>query len=162
MRFSVFLFCALGLLLSCTKDAIVFSEFKTLPNTWNKDSIVTFTLEPKDTVAKHNVFINLRNNSAYAYSNLFLIANLEYPNGKNVTDTLEYHMAYPNGEYIGEGFGDVKENKLWYKEGIIFDESGNYRLSLRQAMRKNGNTQAIENLKGVTEVGIQVESNNTK
>ena len=33
-------------------------------------------------------------------------------------------MAYPDGTYMGDGFGDIKENKLWYKEHLVFNEAG--------------------------------------
>ncbi len=76
--------------------------------------------------------MNLRNTSDYKYSNLFLIIDTKFPNGKVVTDTLEYRMTKPNGEFLGTGFADIKENKLWYKENIVFNEEGDYRI-LNQA-----------------------------
>ena len=66
-------------------------------------------------------------------------------------------MALPNGEWLGTGFGDVKESKLWYKEGVKFTEPGEYQVNIRQAMRKNGNVSGIENLEGITDVGFRIE-----
>ena len=57
----------------------------------------------------------------------------------SIVDTLEYKMAQPNGELLGTGFTDVKENKLWYKENFTFNESGTYLIKLQHAMRENGN-----------------------
>ncbi|SDR83531.1 gliding motility-associated lipoprotein GldH [Gillisia sp. Hel1_33_143] len=149
----VFLGC---LVLSCDSNR-VYDEYQTIPSTWNKDSIVTFNLKTIDSVKPYNVFINIRNNSDFDYSNLFLIAQIKFPQGKVITDTLEYEMAAPNGEWLGTGFGDVKESKLWYKQNVIFEETGNYKFSLQQAMRKNGNVEGIENLEGITEVGFRIE-----
>lgn len=144
------------LVLSCDSNR-VYDEYQTIPSTWNKDSIVTFNLKTIDSVEPYNVFINIRNNSDFDYSNLFLIAQIKFPQGKVITDTLEYEMAAPNGEWLGTGFGDVKESKLWYKQNVIFEETGNYKFSLQQAMRKNGNEEGIENLEGITEVGFRIE-----
>ena len=141
---------------SCDSDR-VFDDYKSLPNQWNKDSILTFNLENIDTLQSYNLFINVRNNNDFEYSNLFLISEIQFPQGKVITDTLEYEMAAPNGKWLGTGFGDVKENKLWYKENVQFPESGKYKVSIKHAMRKNGSEQGIENLKGITEIGFRIE-----
>jgi len=142
--------------IGCDKNR-VFDEYKSLPNQWNKDSILTFTLKNIDTLQSYNLFINVRNNNDLEYSNLYLISEIQFPQGKVITDTLEYEMAAPSGKWLGEGFGDVKENKLWYKEQVTFPESGKYKVSLQHAMRKNGNEKGIENLKGITEIGFRIE-----
>jgi len=142
--------------IGCDKER-VFDEYKSLPNQWNKDSVLTFTLKNIDTLQSYNLFINVRNNNDLEYSNLFLISEIQFPQGKVITDTLEYEMAAPNGKWLGEGFADVKENKLWYKEQVKFPESGKYKVSLQHAMRKNGNEKGIENLKGITEIGFRIE-----
>lgn len=144
-------------LVSCDSKR-VFDQYKSIPGTWNKDSIITFTLHNMDSVANYNLFINVRNNSAYAYSNLFLIAQIQFPQGKVITDTLEYQMAQPTGEWLGTGFGDVKENKLWYKENVKFNEPGEYQVSIQQAMRKRDSERGITDLKGITEVGFRIEN----
>ena len=142
--------------ISCSDNA-VFDTYESLPGYWEKDSLVTFYIVQPDTIAPFNAFINLRTNSDYRYNNLFLITEMNFPNGKVVTDTLEYEMAYPNGKYMGEGFGDVKKHKLWYKENIRFNEDGSYTLKVRQAMRENGDVNPIEKLDGITEVGFRLE-----
>jgi len=153
------LLLAFGLITSCdSKQA--FDSYKSLGKTWHKDSIVRFQVQELDTLKPYNLFINVRNNSAYKYNNLFLITAMNFPNGKVITDTLEYEMAYPDGKFMGAGFGDVKENKLWYKEGVQFPETGVYTIEIEQAMRKNGKVNPIEALEGVTEVGFRIEKVN--
>ena len=49
--------------------------------------------------------------------------------GRCKKDTLEYKMTAPNGELLGSGFTDIKENKLWYKEGEVFSEEGEYNIT---------------------------------
>lgn len=148
----------LFVLVSCDKSRVV-DQYESLPGqSWQKDSVVSFTFNAPDTIRPYNLFINLRNNSDYRYSNLFLIANMNFPNGRVISDTLEYRMAEPTGEWLGTGFGEIKENKLWYKESIRFTEDGEYRIDLQQAMRKSGEPQGIEDLEGITEVGFRIES----
>jgi len=133
-----------------------------MPNSeWHKDSIVSFEFNPIDTISKNNIFINLRNNNDYTYSNLFLIVGIDFPNNYKVVDTLEYEMADVEGKFLGEGLTDLKENKLEFKTNVNFPSTGTYNISIQQAMRKSGDVEGIETLKGVVDVGIQIEKMNT-
>jgi gliding motility-associated lipoprotein GldH len=146
-----------GIVLSSCDSNQVFDEYKTVPNQWNKDSIISFNITPPDSTKAYNLFVNIRNTSAYKYRNLFLIVDMNFPNGKVIKDTLEYEMAKPNGELLGTGFADVKENKLWYKESVIFKETGEYKVNIQHAMRKNGDVEGIDELEGVTDIGFRIE-----
>ncbi|TBV28225.1 MULTISPECIES: gliding motility lipoprotein GldH [Meridianimaribacter] len=148
---------------SCDSN-LVFDEYQTVPNQWNKDSLVSFNVTPPDSTNTYNLFLNLRNNNSYKYSNLFLIVEMNYPNGKVQKDTLEYDMTAPDGTFLGKGFTDVKENKLWYKgyeKPFVFNEVGEYTVKIQQAMRENGKVDGVENLEGITEVGFRIEHSNT-
>lgn len=144
---------------SCDSDA-VFDQYNSVPNQWHKDSVASFNFKAPDTTKNYNLYVNLRNTNAYKFSNLFLIVELNYPNGKTVKDTLEYKMAAPNGELLGTGFSDLKENKLWfrgYKEPFKFNEEGDYTVNIQHAMRNNGDVDGVENLEGITDIGFRVE-----
>ncbi len=144
---------------SCDSKA-VYDEYKSVPNKWHKDSVASFTFKAPDTLENYNLYVNIRNTNDYKFSNLFLIVELNYPNGKAVKDTLEYKMAAPNGELLGTGFSDIKENKLWYrgyKSAFKFNETGYYIVNIQHAMRKNGDVNGVENLEGITDIGFRVE-----
>ena len=151
-----FLLLMLLLISSCDRDR-VYDQYESLQG-WHKDSIVNFKLANIDSVGVYDLFINIRNNSEYQYSNLFLITEIKFPQGKVISDTLEYEMTKPNGEWLGTGFGDVKESKLWYKENVKFEEPGIYEVSIQQAMRKNGEVDGIQELQGITDVGFRIEN----
>lgn len=143
------------LLFSCDKKR-VFDEYKSVGSAWNKDSIVTFDLPVLDSTKKYNLFLNLRNNNNYKYSNLFLIVSLENQNGYTKVDTLEYQMAEPDGTLLGNGFTDIKENKLYYKEDVRF--RGKYKIHIKQVVRENGKVPGVTFLEGITEVGFRIEN----
>lgn len=159
MKFShcIVLFCTLLSVISCDKNR-VFDDYKTLKNGWHKDSTLTFDLPVIDSTKFYDLFLNIRNNQEYEFNNLFVIVSMEQPKGVIKVDTLEYEMADPEGNLLGEGFSDIKESKLYYKENFKFSSSGQYRVKIRQASRKNGKISGVENLEGVTEVGFRVES----
>ena len=145
------------MLVSCD-DSQVFDEYKTIDDGWHRDSIVTFNFDQKASKTPVNLFVNVRNNDEYEFSNLFLIVKMEQPKGKIKVDTLEYQMAHPDGTLMGEGWSDIKENKLWYKENMTFPENGNYKVSIQQAVRQTGKVKGVERLNGITEIGFRIES----
>ena len=160
-RNSVFLFFLIFLVLAVSCDSNrAFDEYKSVPYSWHKDSITSFKIIPPDSINPYNLFVNLRNTNTYKYNNLFLIVEMVFPHGKTIKDTLEYRMADPTGKLLGSGFTDVKENKLWYKEQVIFEESGEYTVNIQHAMRENGKVNGIIELEGVTDIGFRIESIN--
>jgi gliding motility-associated lipoprotein GldH len=149
-----------SLMISCG-DHSEFNEYKTLKNSaWKTEDRLVFSFKIKDTIVPKDLFINIRNNSAYEFSNLFLITALKLPDNSVVIDTLQYEMADALGKFLGAGFSEVKENKLFYKEHNIFPLLGTYSLEIRHAMRRNGKVYAMEFLKGVQEVGFSIEKIN--
>lgn len=142
---------------SC-QDALVYSEYRATSNgRWNADEIMEFEITGIDSTLVSNMFINVRNDETFAFSNLFLITEFELPNGETTKDTLEYEMAKPDGEWLGSGHGSIKENKLWYKENVVFRDTGVYKVRVAHAMRKNGEVNGIEALMGITDVGLAIE-----
>ena len=110
-----------------------------------------------DTLRK-NIFLRLRNNNNYQYSNIFLIVSLTAGEEQITNDTLEYSMASPDGKWLGEGFSEVKESKLWWKESVIFPEERPIKISISQAVRNNNVNNGVEKLKGIVSVGISIEN----
>lgn len=140
--------------LSCDEKR-VFDEYQSVGSAWHKDSIISFDLPVLDSTKRYDLFINLRDNNNYPYNNLFLIVTLEKPNGYTKVDTLEYEMAAPDGSLLGEGFTDIKESKLFYKEGVRF--RGKYKVNIKQAVRESGKVPGVTQLEGITDIGLRIE-----
>jgi gliding motility-associated lipoprotein GldH len=150
----------LFILVSCDSKGI-YDEYTSINGgKWNINDPITYKFEVKDTLAKRNLFINIRNNNKYEYSNLFLITKMSFPDGNRIIDTLEYDMADKNGVFLGKGFSELKENKLFYKEQILFPIQGTYTLNIFQAMRKGGEVNGINELEGIVNVGFRIEKIN--
>lgn len=141
---------------SCDSETIV-GENKAISGDWAMDQPITFELPSLDSLKTYNIFLHLRNTNEYPFNNIYLITSMQFPHGKTITDTLEYRMAEPDGTWLGQGIGDVKESKLWYKEGVRFFEEGTYTLSVSQAVRNNGEVSGVSELKGITDVGYSIE-----
>ena len=72
------------------------------------------------------------------------------PDGKSITDTLEYQLADEKGRWLGKGLGDINELRLPYKTNIFFPVTGTYRIRVQHGMR-------AEDLKGVYDFSLRVE-----
>ncbi|WP_220761000.1 gliding motility lipoprotein GldH [Flavobacterium sp. UMI-01] len=156
MRIKSSFFILLMAVLFCSCDERrVFDQYQSIGSAWHKDSIISFHLPVLDSTKKYDVFINLRANNNYPYNNLFLIVTLEKPNGYTKVDTLEYEMAAPDGTLLGEGFTDLKESKLFYKEDVRF--RGKYTVNIKQAVRESGKVPGVTELQGITDIGIRIE-----
>jgi gliding motility-associated lipoprotein GldH len=151
---SCILFSAVLLFLACDKKR-VFDEYKSVGSGWNKDSIVSFDLPVLDSTQQYNLFVNLRANDDYKFNNIFLIVAMEQKNGFTKVDTLEYQMTNPDGSLLGDGFTDLKESKLFYKEKIQF--KGQFKVYIKQALRENGKVPGVSVLDGITNVGFRIE-----
>ncbi|MCA6421203.1 MAG: gliding motility lipoprotein GldH [Flavobacterium sp.] len=145
------------LVTSCDKKR-VFDEYKSVGKSWHKDSIVTFELPKLDSKKAYNLYVNIRDNDDYPFNNLFLIVSLEQPNKKIKVDTLEYQMTNPDGTLLGDGFTDIKENKLFYKGKESFTQKGIYKIHIKHAVRQTGKISGVATLNGVSDVGFRIES----
>ena len=144
-------------LFSCNSDN-GFTKYKSLSNKGLSDEPVIFDIPEKaiDGGLK-NLFIRLRNDNTYPYSNIFLIASIIAGEELITQDTLEYAMANPDGSWIGKGFTQVKESKLWWKEKMVFPKIRPISISISQAVRNNGKADGVPSLKGIVSVGISIE-----
>ena len=155
---SSFLFILILVSFSACDKKRVFDEYKSVGESWNKDLVVDFNLPKLDTLKKYNLYVNLRADDSYEFNNLFLIVSLEQPDGLTKIDTLEYQMADVDGTLLGDGFSDIKESKLVYKEKVQFKASEKNKVHIKQAVRKTGNVVGVAHLKGITAVGFRIES----
>ena len=83
---------------------------------------------------------------------------MQQPNKKVVIDTLEYEMTEADGSLLGDGFTDVKESKLFYKENVKFNLKGKYKVKIQQANRQTGKISGVTKLEGISDVGFRIES----
>ncbi|KAB5488784.1 gliding motility lipoprotein GldH [Flagellimonas hadalis] len=158
MRSSTLFLLTVVLALASCNDALVFSEYTPIKDgKWEMDDTVHFQVSGLDSTQTYNMFINVRNDNTYPFSNLFLITELEHPSGNTVKDTLEYRMAEPSGEWLGKGMGGVMENRLWYRENVVFPWAGVYKVNISHAMRKNGDVEGLSVLEGITDIGLEIE-----
>tara|TARA_B100001057_G_scaffold493006_1_gene586591 strand:+ start:1857 stop:2345 length:489 start_codon:yes stop_codon:yes gene_type:complete len=145
----------LGLTFACSKPPF-FMDYHDFDGHWPALKKVVFDIDaPIDKSV--NMMIYIRNNRQYPFSNLFLIARLKTGDSLLLCDTLEYAMANEQGQWLGKGFLEVKESKLWWKENYELPTADNLNVQLEHALRFNGSEQGTDPLFGIVGVGFAVE-----
>ncbi len=143
------------LLFSCKKNP-EFRVYTSLENGWPSSKTIGFTV-PSIARAPSSVFIHIRNNNDYPFANIFLVAQMKDSVNVIFRDTLEYAMANAKGEWLGSGFLEVKENKLWWKYEWTPEHKGPYFIELSQSVRNSGAIEGVPLLNGILNVGVEIE-----
>ncbi len=139
----------IGLLSSCGNRTI-YSEYRAIPlSGWGADSVVQFTFDVTDTLSAYDVILHVRHTQQYLYQNMWLFVEGVTPTAAG-EDTIEFYLADQRGQWLGNGWGNLREMPVLYMQKVVFPHSGVYTCKIRQGMRE-------EYLKGVNDIGLTVE-----
>jgi gliding motility-associated lipoprotein GldH len=119
-------------------------------NRWALTNVPSFEIPVSDTLSGNNIFFTIRTGTSYPFRNIFLFVTTTSPDGKSITDTLQYYLADEKGKWYGKGFGKIHELELPYKSNIYFPVKGSYLIKVKQGMR-------TEDLRDVYDFGLRVE-----
>ncbi len=117
---------------------------------WSYVNKVKMGFKIDDVSASYNLYLNLRITPEYKYSNIFVLVHQTGPNGKTQTTRFEFKLANPDGEWLGEGSGNLYSYQTPFRLNYKFPARGNYQVELEQNMRDNP-------LHSVSDVGLRVE-----
>ncbi len=137
-------------LVSCDNNKIFEKNTNIYNSKWHALEIIPFDVLINDTVTPYNFYINIRNNTDYSYSNLYLFMTTIYPDKEISKDTIECIIADKNGKWFGNGIGKYRFLSLELGKNIKFPQKGTYTFQFEQAMR----TDTLEN---ITDIGIRIE-----
>lgn len=153
--FSILLFGTALIFFSCDSKR-VYDTFAPLPTAgWDADSIQTCAFDIDDSLGIYNIFLNIRNDKSYGFSNLWLFVDIIPPQGETFTDTVQVMLADPMGVWTGKGFSGTYDNQILYRRSVYFPAEGTYSIKLQHGMR-------TKVLKGITDIGIRVEKVGTR
>lgn len=135
--------------MACNQNELFFS-YRRLPSSgWNKDSLLTFDYKIHNTDSHYNVFIHVRHFGNYPYQNFWMFLENTDAKGNMLKDTIECYLSDDFGKWMGTG-NAVKEMPVFYKQNILFPDSGTYQIKIGHGMRDSI-------LTGIKEIGVRVE-----
>lgn len=143
-RVNLFLLLTAVLLLSsCKAKDNEFSEFRDIPaKGWAYGTPVLLAPEQNDSVASGPLFLTLRHNNSFPFSNIYV--EIE---GKNLLDTINIPLADIYGNWYGKGKGDLKEVTVLVRRN--YTHTSGDTILVRHILR-------VDTLDGVSSVGLQL------
>ena len=149
-HYNIIAFGLLLLLFSCKSNLVYTDSMAFDNNSWGLDNIPEFNVPVSDTINNSNILFTIRTGSDYPFRNIYLFVTTSSPNGKILTDTVEYNLADEKGNWYGKGFGDIHELNLPYRSNILFPVKGTYLFKIQHGMRAG-------DLSGVYDIGLRIE-----
>ncbi len=144
------------IVLSSCNDERFYEKNVAIPNeSWGKNEKIVFEVQVDDTLAQYDFYINVRNSGAYSYANLFVFLNTVFPEGELARDTLEIFLADPAGKWLGQGSGDIYDNRILFKKQTSFPVKGTYKFEFEHAMRQDV-------LPDIIDIGMRIEKSDKK
>ncbi|WP_295648156.1 gliding motility lipoprotein GldH [uncultured Mucilaginibacter sp.] len=117
---------------------------------WSYADRMKFDVKIDDASAFYNIYFNLRITADYKYANLFVLIHQTGPDKKTKTIRQEYTLANPDGEWLGDGSGNLYNYQIPSRTHYKFPAKGVYHFEIEQNMRDNP-------LHEVSDVGLRVE-----
>jgi gliding motility-associated lipoprotein GldH len=142
--------CALYLA-SCT-SVDIYEKTVALPNhEWQSTNRPTFEFEIKDTVSFYNVFLVLRHNEKYKFTNIYVNLYIKGP-GQDTATKIQRDLPLATNEqgWLATGIDDIYEHRIPLTTGKQTFKAGLYSFTLEQIMREDP-------LQNVLDAGLRVE-----
>jgi len=147
----LFLLTALAVsLFGCSNNALVDTSQEITGRNWSYIKKVSIPVQVVDASKLYNIYFNLRHTADYKYSNIFILVHQKAPSGKKTTERKEFQLAYPDGEWLGSGSGNLYSYQILFRKNYQFPEAGTYTFEFEQNMRDNP-------LREISDVGLRVE-----
>lgn len=117
---------------------------------WSYNNKVSSDFTITDAAAAYNLYFNLRVTPDYRYSNIFVLIHQTGPDKKTETTRYEFTLASKDGEWLGQGTGNLYSYQVPFKTNYKFPAKGKYHIEIEQNMRDNP-------LHQVSDAGVRVE-----
>jgi gliding motility-associated lipoprotein GldH len=138
------------LLFSCGRKDFFVDNVPVQDAVWPAGKFYRFEVPVNDTSGIYNIYVQIRNDGRYAYSNLWLFIRTNSPTGATLRDTVECRLADDQGRWIGRGSGGRFSLEIPLRYHIRFPVTGLYTFEIDQGMRDR-------ELKYITDLGLRIE-----
>lgn len=152
MRGSVWPLVVLVFFSACDSSRVFEDNRNLEEHFWHKDSLVSFDFAIDNAGLPYNLYLNIRNASAYPFYNLYYQYTLSDSSENTLKSELaEIYLFDPKtGKPYGDGLGDLFDHQQPILENYRFPSPGTYTLTFQQFMRR-------DSLPYILSVGTRVE-----
>lgn len=138
------------MLASCSRSDVV-DQFVSIPDQkWDYEFQPEIAVDVQDQNQEYRVFLNVKHNHNYPYSNLYIVIHLPSQHPSSLPNRIELVLAEPDGKWTGKGNGGQFTHQQIITENYKFPDTGRMIFRLEQNMRDNP-------LAGVISCGLRIE-----
>jgi gliding motility-associated lipoprotein GldH len=142
---AILLFCA-----GCSNGGAIIDKNTEIENqNWAYVNRVRFDVKVDDDNTPYNLYLNLRVTADYKYSNVFVLVTESGPGVSAAAKRYEFTLAAKDGQWLGEGSGNLYSYQLPFVSNYKFPAKGTYTFYIEQNMRDNP-------LRAVSDVGLRI------
>lgn len=138
------------ILIGCTDNAIIDVNKEISDRNWSYIKKIRIPVKIEDEKQPYDLYLNLRHTADYNYSNIFILIHQSGPGIKRTTERKEFQLAYPDGEWLGSGSGNLYSYQFLFRKNYVFPKKGTYVFEFEQNMRDNP-------LHEVSDAGLRIE-----
>jgi len=131
-------------------NAVTDQNIEIVNNNWSYINKIKCTVKIDDDGIPYNLYLNLRVTADYKYSNIFVLIRQAASGKRAIATRYEVKLANTDGEWLGEGSGNIYSYQVPFKTNYKFPAKGIYYFEIEQNMRDNP-------LHEVSDVGMRVE-----
>jgi gliding motility-associated lipoprotein GldH len=131
-------------------NAIIDKNTEIENHNWTYGNLIKYDVTIDNEKIPYNVYFNLRVTADYKYSDIFILVHETGPGKKPDTSRYEFKLANTDGEWLGDGSGNLYSYQMMFLQNYTFPAKGVYHFSIEQDMRDNP-------LHEVSDVGLRVE-----
>lgn len=135
---------------SCDRAALLDENKDLQGRSWYYKNRLSFDVNIEDTNRTYNVYLNLRVDNDYRYSNMFVMLHQTTPGQQVTSERKEVTLIDDEGKWLGRGLGDLYDYQLPIYQQMRFREKGIYRFELEQNMRE-------DTLTHICSAGLRIE-----
>jgi len=142
--FTIFLMSFL-LLSSCNLQSITYEKKIRYPKqVWTYADSISYNFNIVDTASLYNFELVILHNDWYSFQNLYTKLTTTFPDGKSISQVVNFDLAESNGKWEGDRIGSIYKCRTTIQENAFFSMPGKYVLTLAQ----NTRTDTLYGIKG--------------
>jgi len=138
------------ILYSCGQKDFFVRNYPVENELWPVEHFYRFEVPVTDTSGVYNIYLQVRNDGRYEYSNLWLFVRTNSPTGASLRDTVECRLADEHGRWAGRGSGGRFSLEIPLRYRVRFPNPGLYLFEIDHGMRD-------QELKYITDIGLRIE-----
>ena len=154
LRLFIYLSALILTTASCTDPHFFFEKGELPSDGWRFADTLSYNFMIEDTTDRYDIQLYIDHSPEYNYQNLYLQIFTQFPDGKQLDQTLSVDLADNKGGWYGDCSGSTCNLQVVLQQNAIFNQIGSHTLKITQYMRH-------EPIEGVDAVSLVLDQSSS-